>query len=103
MSTTYLGSDLVQRMNVFNVEPSFPITLDCHTGRELLGGGKLDILLDTGASKRYMSKAYYMCHLHLHHLPKFQSAIRHLQVGNGALVPALFVIPLLFKVQGQKI
>ena len=64
---------------------------------ELLGGGKLDILLDTEASKCYMLKAYYMCHPHLHHFPKFQSAIRYLQVGNGALVPALFIIPLLFK------
>ena len=67
----------------------------------LLGGGKLDILLDTGASKSYMSKAFYMSHPHLHHFPKFQSAIRHLQVGNGALVSALFVIPLLFKIQGH--
>ena len=33
---------------------------------------------------------------------KFQSAIRHLQVGNGALVPTLFVIPSLFKIQGHK-
>ena len=48
-----------------------------------------------------MSKAFYMHHPHLHHFPKFQSAIRHLQVGNGALVPALFVIPLLFKIQGH--
>ena len=77
------------------------MTLDCHTDGELLGGGKLDILLDTGASKSYMSKAFYMSHPHRHHFPKFQSAIRHLQVGNGALVPALFVIPLLFKVQGH--
>ena len=54
---------------------------------ELLGGGKLDILLDTGASKSYMSKAFYLNNPHLHKFPKFQSAIRHLQVGNGALVP----------------
>ena len=98
VSTTYLGTNLVQIRDVFNAHPSFPINLDCHTDGELLGGGKLDILLDTGASKSYMSKAYYMCHLHLHHFPKIQSAIRHLQVGNGALVPALFVIPLLFKI-----
>ena len=38
-----------------------------------------------------------MHHPHLHHFPKFQSAIRHLQVGNGALV----VIPLVFKIQGH--
>ena len=42
-----------------------------------------------------------MQHPHLHKFPKFQSATRHLQVGNGALVPALFVIPLVFKIQGH--
>ena len=68
---------------------------------ELLGGGKLDILLDTGASKSYMSKVFYFNNPHLHKFPKFQSAIRHLQVGNGALVPALFVIPLVFKINGH--
>ena len=101
VSITYLGTDLVQIIDVFNAQPSFPITLDCHTDGVLLGGGKLDILLDTGASKSYMSKAFYVHYPHLHHFPKFQSAIRHLQVGNGALVPALFVIPLLFKIQGH--
>ena len=90
VSTTYLGTDLVQRTDVFNAQPSFPITFGCHTNGELLGGGKMDILLDTGASKSYMSKAFYIRHEHLHHFPKFQSVIRHLQVGNGALVPALF-------------
>ena len=100
VSTTYFGADIVQWTDVFNSQPTFPITLDCHTSGELLGGGNLDILLDTGASKSYMSKAYYMCHPHLHHFPKFQSAIRHLKIGNGALVPALFVIPLVFKIQG---
>ena len=102
MSTTYLDANLVQKMDVFNADPFFPITLDCCADGELLGGRILDILLDTGASKSYMSTAYYMHHPHLHHFPKFQSAIRHLQVGNGALVPALFVIPLLFKIKGHK-
>ena len=45
---------------------------------------------------------HFICdHPHLHKFPKFQSAIRHLQVGNGALVPALFVIPLVFKIKGH--
>ena len=48
-----------------------------------------------------MSKAFYLSNPHLHKFPKFQSAIRHLQVGNGALVPALFVIPLVFKINGH--
>ena len=38
---------------------------------------------------------------YLHHFPKFQSVIRHLQVGNGALVPVLFVVPLVLKIQGH--
>ena len=101
VSTMYLGPDLVQSHDVFSAEPSFSIILDCHTNGELLGGGKLDILLDTGASKSYMSKAFYMQHPHLHKFPKFQSAVRHLQVGNGALVLTLFVIPLVFKIRGH--
>ena len=68
VSTTYLGTDLVQITDVFNAQPSFPITIDCHTDGELLGGGKLDILLDTGASKSYMTKAFYLWHPHLHHV-----------------------------------
>ena len=36
VSTTYLGTDLVQRTGVFNAQPSFPITLDCHTNGEFL-------------------------------------------------------------------
>ena len=101
ISTTYLGPDLVQSNHVFNPEPTFPIAHNCHTDGNLLGGGKLDILLDTGASKSYMSKAFYLNNHHLHKFPKFQSAIRHLQVGNGALVPALFVITLVFKINGH--
>ena len=68
---------------------------------ELLGGGKLDILLNTGPSKSYMSKAFYLNNPHLHKFPKFQSAIRQVQVGNAALVPALFVIPLVFRMNCQ--
>ena len=40
----------------------------------------------------------------MHHFLKFfQSSISYLQVGNGALFPALFVIPLVFKIQGHKL
>ena len=41
VSTTYSGTDLVQRTDVFNAQPSFPIILDCHTNGEFLVGGKL--------------------------------------------------------------
>ena len=56
VSTTYSGTDLVHRTDVFNAQPSFPIILDCHTNGEFSGGGKLNILLDTGISKSSVSK-----------------------------------------------
>ena len=37
----------------------------------------------------------------MHKFPKFQSAIRHLQVSNRAIVPTLFVIPLVFKIRSH--
>ena len=58
----------------------------------------LDTLLDTGASKSSVSKAFYMRHPHLHKYLKFNSTIWNLQVGNGELVATLFVIPFIFKV-----
>ena len=58
----------------------------------------LDILLDTGASKSYMSKGFYMRHPHLHKYSKFNSTVRNLQIGNGELVTTLFVIPFVFKI-----
>ena len=64
-----------------------------------MGGGILDILLDTGASKSYMSKGFYMRHPHLHRYPKFNSTVKNLQVGNGELVATLFVIPFVFKIE----
>ena len=56
---------------------------------QFVGGGMLDILLDTGAFKSSMSKAFYMRHPHLHKYLKFNSAIRNLQVGNGELIATL--------------
>ena len=58
----------------------------------------LDILLNTEASKSYMSKGFYMRHPHLRKYPKSNSTVRNLQVGNGELVATLFVIPFVFKI-----
>ena len=52
------------------------------TGR-LLYGTKCQVLLDTGASKPFMSKSDYLCCKSLHLLPKFASKTQRIQVGNG--------------------
>ena len=64
VSTTYLGTDLVQVTDVFNAQPSFPIILDCHTNGEFLGGGKVrhpDRYRNIQKfSFKSLSEAYYM-------------------------------------------
>ena len=98
VTTTYLGQESLNLTDIFYPEQAFSIHPNCHTKGQFVGGGMIDVLLDTGASKSYMSKSFYMRHTHLHKYPKFHSTIRNLQVGNGELVAALFVIPFVFQI-----
>ena len=74
VTTTYFGHKSIKIIDTFRPEQAFPINSNCHTWGQFVGGGMLDILLDTGASKSYMSKAFYMRHPHLHKYLKFNSA-----------------------------
>ena len=62
----------------------------------------LNILIDTGAAKCYMSKSYYDKNPILHKLPKFKTKVLKLQVGNGAQIKTHFVIPLQMKIQQDR-
>ena len=62
----------------------------------------MSILLDTGASKCYMSRAYFERNKPLHNLLRLKSTIKSLRVGNGNEVSAHFVIPVLLKIAGHK-
>ena len=55
------------------VEQRFPISKSGYTVGKLMDGLECQILLDTGASKSFMSKSYYLCCKALHSLPKFAS------------------------------
>ena len=66
---------------------------------KLLDGIECQILLDTGASKSFMSKSHYLHCTSLHSLPKFASRTQRIQVGNGQLVSALFIIPIIVDIQ----
>ena len=69
------------------------ITEDCYVPGKLLDGTYCKIMLDTVASKLFMSKMFYLpCPL-LHSLPKFVSGTKDILVGNGQYIGALFVIP----------
>ena len=60
LSTTYLGNSDKRRNDKLKVEESFPISEHGYTLCKLLDGTECQLLLDTGASKSFMSKSFYM-------------------------------------------
>ena len=60
LSTTYLGQADMSRKTEVKAEESFAMNAAGHTRGELLDGTECEILIDTGMSKSYMSKSYYM-------------------------------------------
>ena len=98
ISTTYLGVLSMHPGDKFEPELSFPIYSNSRTWGQIVGGGMIDILLDTGASKCYMSKSFYQRNAQLHSIPKLSTHIKSLTVGNGQLVNTLFVIPIVIKI-----
>ena len=73
LSTTYLGQADMTRNIRIKAEERFPITGQGFASGKLLDGTECQILLDTGATKSYMSKLYYLQCKTLHALPKFSS------------------------------
>ena len=101
-STTYLGQTNMTRSTRFKAEERFPITGQGFASGKLLDGTECQILLDTGATKSYMSKSYYLRCKTLHALPKFSSNTQRIQVGNGQYVSILFVIPVIIDIHGHR-
>ena len=87
------------RSTKVKAEDNFPITAQGYTKGKWLDDTECDILVDTGASKSYMSKSYFLRCKSLHSLPKFTSTTTRIQVGNGQYVSVLFVIPIIMTIQ----
>ena len=71
LSRTYLGKVDQTRKSVIRAEESFPISGQGYTVGKLLDRTECSMLIDTGASKSYMSKSFYIRSKTLHALPKF--------------------------------
>ena len=102
LSMMYLGQMNMTRDTKIKAEERFPITGQGFTSGKLLDGMECQILLDTGATKSYMSKLYYLQCKTLHALPKFSSNTQRIQVGNGQYVSILFVIPVIVDIHGHR-
>ena len=92
----------MMRDTKIKTEERFPITGQAFASGKLLDGTECQILLDTGATKSYMSKLYYLRCKTLHSLPKFSSNTQRIQVGNGQYVSVLFVIPMIINIHGHR-
>ena len=103
LSTTYLGKIGMTQEDIMKAEESFPISEQGFVMGRILNGEECQILLDTGMSKSYMSKSYYLRCKALHDLPKFASKTQRIQVGNGQYVRVLFVIPVIIEICGHRL
>ena len=100
---TYLGEiEQEKSKNKLKVEESFPISKNGYTLGRLLDGKKCQLLLDTGASKSFMSKSFYMHCNALHTLPKCAAMMQRIQVGNRQCVSVLFIIQVIIEVHGHR-
>ena len=102
ISTTNLGRVDKENQHKLKAEESFPISEHGYTLGRLLDGTEYQLLLDTCASKSFMSKSLYMGFKSLHSLPKFASKTQRIQVGNSHCVSVLFIILVVVDLHGHK-
>ena len=65
IATTHLGKCPMILSDPLGTVESFPIDAVSHIIGQLLNGGKVNILVDTGTSKCYMSISFHLCHSHI--------------------------------------
>ena len=102
LSKTYLGRSSMTRNDKMVVEEKFSIIEQGYTIDKLLDGTECQILLDTEASKSFMSKSHYLHCKSLHSLPKFALKTQRIQVGNRQYVSVPFVIPIIIDTHGHR-
>ena len=61
----------------------------------------MKLFFDSGASRSYLSKKYYDANKSLHRLPKFGTTCTGIKIGNGSIIPTLFIIPIQFMTHGH--
>ena len=102
VSTTYLGSYLDKdEPRTFPVDNNIPFDGRGMSKVYLSNGTPMKMFFDSGASRSYLSKRFYDTNPMLHDMPKYVTTCTGIRIGNGSIVPALFVIPILFMACGH--
>ena len=102
VSTTYLGSYMAKdEPRTFPVDNHIPFDGRGMSKAYLSNGTPMKLFFDSGESRSYLSKRFYDSNPVLHDMPKFVTTCTGIRIGNGSIVPALFVIPILFMTCGH--
>ena len=102
VSTTYLGSCLgKEEPRTFPVDNHIPFDGRGVSKAYLSNGTPMKMFFDSGASRSYLSKRFYDTNPMLHDMPKYVTTCTGIRIRNGSIVPALFVIPILFMACGH--
>ena len=102
VSTTYLGSCLGrEEPRTFPVDNHIPFDGRGISKAYLSNGTPMKMFFDSGASRSYLSKRFYDTNPMLHDMPKYVTTCTGIRIGNGTIVPAMFVIPILFMACGH--
>ena len=102
VSTTYLGSYLDKdEPRTFPVDNHIPFDGRGMSKAYLSNGTPMKMFFDSGASRSYLSKRFYETNPMLHDMLKYVTTCTGIRIGNGSIVPALFVIPILFMACGH--
>ena len=97
VSTTYLGHYIAKdEPRTFPVDNHIPFDGRRMSKAYLSHGMPMKLFFDSGASRSYLSKKFYDSNPVLYDMPKFLTTCTGIRIGNGCIVQALFVIPLLF-------
>ena len=93
IGTTFLGPKSQDPNALFHLEYTFPInSLGFVTG-QLVDGQNVECLIDTGAIRSIMSRAFFEACPVLAKLPRYKPVHPYCVVGNGQRVRVLFTIP----------
>ena len=102
LSTTYFGRVDTTRTGKIKAEETLLISERGCTVGKLLDGMECQILLDTGASKSFMSNSHYLHCKSLLSLQKFASKTQRIQVENGQFISVLFIIPMIIDIDRHR-
>ena len=100
ISITYMGETTLDDAD-YIPKLSFNFDFRCHIKGHLSTGAAIDILIDTGATKSYLSRKYYEEHPYLHELPKYKPHLGPVRMGDGTMCAVDFIIPIIVTIQGH--